>query len=390
MEAKFFPYGKQFIDDDDVEAVIKVLNSSNLTQGPEIEVFENNFANYVDAKYAVTFNSATSALHCVNIANGISENDICVVPANTFVATANSYEYVGAQVHILDIDTETRNIDLDRLEELLATTEIKSLTCVHYAGTPVDMARVHLLSKKHGFKVVEDACHAVGGLQRNGNRIGSAQYSDACVFSFHPVKGVTSGEGGIVTTNDFEIYKRLLRLRSHGINKSRDELILDSNDVWYYEQQELGYNYRMTDISAALGNSQLKKLPQFITKRRHLAKRYDELFADTDIISTVSEIFRDLSGLHLYVIDIPFENIRISKSDFMLELRDQKIGTQVHYIPLYRQPYFKMKYNIDRQNYKNSEMHYASALSIPLYFALSDDDQDYIVSTINKLICKYV
>lgn len=390
MTAKFFPYGKQFVDENDIQAVISVLKSSNLTQGPAIEIFELNFAKYVGADYAVTFNSATSALHCINIAHGIGANDICVVPANTFVATANAYEYVGAKVHIIDIDAETRNIDLDSLEELLFSTKIESLTCVHYAGTPVDMERVYNLSQKYGFKVVEDACHAVGGLEKNGGKIGCAKYSDACVFSFHPVKGLTAGEGGMVTTNNFELYKKLLRLRSHGINKSFAELIRKSNDLWYYEQQELGYNYRMTDISAALGNSQLQKLPRFISKRRELAKNYDYLFANNKLVSPVCENYRDLSGLHLYVIDIEFNNLRINKSDFMKQLREQNIGTQVHYIPLYRHPYFMSKYGNDQKFFKNSEIHYMNALSIPLYYELELNEQEYIATNINEMILKYV
>lgn len=389
MNSKFFPYGKQFVDEDDINAVTKVLKSSNLTQGPSVIEFETNFAKFVGAKYAISFNSATSALHSVNIVHNIEPYDICVVPANTFVATANSYEYLNAKVLILDIDIETRNIDLDKLEELLRTTKIKSLTCVHYAGTPIDMERLSVLAKYYNFMVIEDACHGIGGNYNNKNKIGNSQFSNASVFSFHPVKGLTSGEGGMVTTNNFDCYKRLLRIRSHGINKSKDELFNKANDIWYYEQQELGYNYRMTDIHAALGNSQLKKLNKFVEKRRMLAKNYDKLFSECPDIVPVSVKFRNQSGMHLYVVDIDFEKLNISKSNFMKELISLNIGSQVHYIPLYHHPYFKAKYGYKIENFKNSEFHYKNSLSIPMYYALETSDQNYIVNKMNDLVKKY-
>ena len=385
----YFPYGKQFIDSDDINAVTNVLKSLNLTQGPTITEFERNFAKYVGAQYAVSFNSATSALHSVNIANEIKPLDNCVVPANTFVATANSYEYLDANLIILDIDINTRNINLDKLEQLLGSTEVRSVTCVHYAGTPVDMERLAALAKQFNFIVIEDACHGIGGNYFNGKKIGNSQYSHASVFSFHPVKGLTSGEGGMVTTNSLKLYKRLLNIRSHGINKSRAELIKKTEDIWYYEQQALGYNYRMTDIQAALGNSQLKKLDQFIEKRRCLAKNYDKLLTKVPYISSVSTEFRSDSGLHLYVVDIEFKRLTLSKSDFMKLLITYNIATQVHYIPLYRHPYFQKKYGYKIENFVNSELHYEKALSLPLYYELGPNDQHYIVNTIREIMIKY-
>jgi UDP-4-amino-4,6-dideoxy-N-acetyl-beta-L-altrosamine transaminase len=390
MKSKFFPYGKQYIDQQDIDAVTSALTSSNLTQGPAVESFEQNFAAYVGAKYAITFNSATSALHSVNVANNITKHDICVVPANTFVATANSYEYLGANVRLIDIDPNTRNLDIRQLEHLASTTKVHSVTCVHYAGTPINMNEVRSLSLKFDFKVIEDACHAIGSTQHDGQPVGKANFSDACTFSFHPVKGMTTGEGGMVTTNDHNLYKRLLKLRSHGINKTADELQNKSKNIWYYEQQELGFNYRMTDISAALGNSQLQKLSDFVSKRRQLALNYDRIFSQFEHISPICCQYRDVSSHHLYVIDIPFATLGIDKNTLMLALRKLGIGTQVHYIPIYKHPYFMGKYNNDPINFPNTEQHYRDSLSIPLYYELDYIDQEFIANTINNTILNYV
>ena len=387
------PYGRHDIDESDIEAVVDVLKNGWITQGPQVSAFEKSVAEYVGAKYAVAVANGTAALHLSYLALGVKDGDDIVTSPNTFVATANGARYCGGNVHFVDIDKDTHNIDISLLqkkcEELKAP---KVLAPVHFSGLPVDMRAVQNVAHSCGARIIEDAAHALGAEYSDGSRVGNCKYSDLTIFSFHPVKMIAAGEGGMITTNDDELYRELLRLRSHGINKADDDLICTEAafdqgcpNPWYYEMQELGFNYRITDIQCALANSQMKRLPSFLQRRRQLALRYDQLLVGTPNLRVTAENGRMNSAHHLYIVEIDFEKIGKSRREVMSELLEKGIGTQVHYIPVYRQPYYQ-KLGHQQKCYPKTEDYYRKALTLPLYYSLSDEQQQYVVDNLQSIL----
>ncbi len=376
------PYGRQDISQADIEAVIGVLRSDWLTQGPVVPQFERSLASYCGAKYAVAVSSATSALHLACLALEVGPGDIGWTVPNTFVASANCLRYCGASVDFVDIEKSTLNIDLGALEERLRAARRegklpKVLIPVHFAGRSCDMKTIRKLADEYGFHVIEDASHAVGA-NYAGQPVGNCAYSDLTVFSFHPVKIMTTGEGGMVVGNDAEMLNRIGRLRSHGITREPMEMTAVSEGAWYYEQLELGHNYRMTDIQAALGISQLERLSEFLKRRRFLATRYANILEGLPLMRPEPNAE---SAWHLYVISLDDIERRRSIFDGM---RDKGIGVNVHYIPVHLQPYYR-QLGFVKGMFPVAESYYAGAMTLPLHALLREDEQDYVVETLKGL-----
>lgn len=393
------PYGKHFLDEDDIQAVVDVLRNGWLTQGPKVHEFEERLAAKVRAKYAVAVSSGTAALHLACMIADLDKDSQVFTSVNTFVASANCALYVGAQPKFCDIDETSLNMCPEDLEERLLTAgHMDAVIPVHFAGAPCDMLAIQSLAKKYDAIVIEDASHALGGQYETGEPIGSCVYSDMTVFSLHPVKGVTAGEGGVITTNNKKIYQRLLQLRSHGICKGNfdlpgisigDDTIINTAEAlyqgklnpWYYEMQVLGYNYRITDIQCALATSQLRKLDQFIERRREIASKYDVCFADKELLDTTQNSHRKLSSQHLYVLRVDFEKADMHRASLMEKLFAEGVGTQVHYMPIPMHPYYESRgYKVS--NYPVAEQYYREALSIPIFYGLTDEMLDKIVYNI--------
>ncbi len=391
--SKIIPYGKHYIDEKDIKAVEEVLRYKNLTQGDEVDSFEKEVAKFVGAKYAVAMSSWTAGLHMANLALGIRKGDKVVTSPITFVATSNSVIYCGAEPIFSDIDCDTITICPKKLEQTIKKNpKIKAIIPVHYGGVSCDMESISLLADKYNLSIIEDAAHALGAKHSDGSMVGSCKYSDMTGFSFHPVKSIAAGEGGMITTNSYSLYKSLLRLISHGINKLDDSFInkeaSNTNgkiNPWYYEMQELGFNYRITDIQCALGKSQLKKLTKFIKRRKELVNQYDIAFKTFKNIEPIQTKNRNQSSHHLYVIRINFEKLNISRALLMSELRKKGIITQVHYIPVTSQPYYQ-KNGYNSLTYSESLNFYNEALSIPLYYSLTNKDQELVIEILKNLV----
>ena len=391
MKKDIIPYGKHFIDQDDIDAVINVLKHKNLTQGPAVKSFEEKLAKYVGAKYAVAVSSWTAGLHIACLAANVSSKDKVITSPITFVASSNAALYCGATPIFSEIDSETINMCPDKLRDTInLNPDAKVIIPVHYSGLSCDMKSIKKIADKNRMLVIEDAAHALGAKYADGSMVGSCKYSDMTGFSFHPVKSIAAGEGGMITTNNYEIYLRLLRLRSHGINKLDDKFININNaftdglkNPWYYEMQELGFNFRITDIQCALGESQLKKLNKFIKRRIQLAKRYDKAFSGLKYLRPIHQNYRDQSSHHLYVLRINFKNYSTTRAKFMNMLKKKGILTQVHYLPVTSQPYYQ-KLGYSTSNYPISKKFYEEAISIPLYYSLTFDQQDMVIDTIKS------
>ena len=392
------PYGKHHIDSADIKAITDVLKKGYLTQGPTISLFEKKFAKYVGAKYAVAVSSCTAGLHIAVLSTNIKKNEYLVTSSITFVASPNSAIYSNAKVILSDIDKETLNINSSKLKEAInkfRNSQIKIIMPVHFGGYPCDMKEIKKLANKHKSFLIEDAAHALGGQYKCGSKVGSCKYSDMTVFSMHPVKSIAACEGGIITTNSKILYKKLLKLRSHGINKNDDKFInkMQSKtngkiNPWYYEMQELGFHYRITDIQCALASSQLNKLKKFISKRRKLVSRYDNEFKNNQHIKPTQLTGRKISSLHIYVVRIDFSKLKITRAELMNLLKKNNVITQVHYLPIHYHPF----YNKNLYNYlndSNSVDYYKEALTLPLYYDLSFNQQDFVIRLINKIINKY-
>jgi UDP-4-amino-4,6-dideoxy-N-acetyl-beta-L-altrosamine transaminase len=387
------PYGRHYIDEDDIQAVVNVLRHGALTQGPTIEEFERTVATYVGVKYAVAVSSGTAALHLAALAAGLGPGKSLVTSPITFVASANAALYTGGSPLFADIDTATVNLSPDCLHDTLQRNSgVHAIVPVHFAGLPCDMTSIGKIAEDAGIIVIEDAAHALGAKYPDGRRVGCCTDSLMTVFSFHPVKAIAAGEGGMITTNDELVYRKLIRLRSHGINKLDDSFQLPNQAVengvpspWYYEMQELGFNYRITDIQCSLAISQLKKLDIFIKRRMELVERYDKAFSELENCRPAQIAGRELSAHHLYVLRINFNKIKLSRSQFMLELKERQIGTQVHYIPLPAHPYYR-KLGFKPEDYFNAQQFYEEALSIPLYYALKNEEQEYVIDTFKELL----
>ena len=363
-------YGKQNINQDDIDAVVGVLKSDFLTQGPKVAEFENDLKDYCNVRYAKAVSNGTNALHLAYLAIGVKQGDIVWTSPNTFVATANAALYCGAEVEFVDIDDKTYNMSVECLEKKLFQAKLdnklpKLVVPVHFAGQSCEMKEIWELSKKFGFKVIEDASHALGG-EYLGQKVGNCQYSHMALFSFHPVKMITTGEGGAITTNDKGLDDKLTLLRSHGITKDNNQFQYESHGKWYYEQQALGYNYRLTDIQAALGISQLKRLDSFVSKRRKIAKYY---FNNLKKVITPFQHPDSNSSWHLFVIQT--EN----RESVFQQLMKQGIQPQVHYIPVNSQPFY------NRRALRNSEYLYQNCLSLPIYVDMNNDDCERVVNT---------
>ena len=377
---KFLPYSRQKIDSKDIEAVKKVLKSDFLTQGINVPKFEENVAKKVGAKYAIAVNSATSALHVACMSLEIKKNDIVWTSANSFVASINCATYLGAKVDFIDIDKDTYNLSIDDLKQkLILAKKInklpKLIIVVHFAGLPCELKKIYILSKTYNFKIIEDASHAIGA-KYYGDYIGNCKYADVAIFSFHPVKIITSGEGGMCLTNNRNLRDKMLLLRSHGITKDNSKFKKNKvGEPWYYEQQILGYNYRMSDIHAALGISQLKKLGIFIKKRNIIANNYYKLLKELPLI--LPEKNKNcISSFHLFVIRINFLNTKKTYKEVFNYLRKNKLWVNLHYLPIYSHPFYKNKYN--KIKFKNMETYYKSAISIPIYPGLTFKNQMYV------------
>ena len=386
--SSYIPYGKQDINQADIDAVVEVLRSDWITQGPTIERFEKAVANYCGAKYAVAVSSATAALHIACLAANLGKGDILWTSPNTFVASANCGLYCGAEVDFVDIDANTYNLSIEELESKLVSAAKKDclpkvVIAVHFAGQSCEMAKISALSKQYNFKIIEDASHAIGGKYQEKS-VGCCEFSDMTVFSFHPVKIITTGEGGMVLTNQEELYQKLIRLRSHGITRNPDLMQGESHGAWYYQQLELGFNYRITDIQAALGVSQMNRLDDFVERRQFLAKRYDELLQDLPITLPWQHSETN-SSWHLYVIRLKLDKINKSHRQVFKELRQAGIGVNLHYIPVHIQPYYQ-QLGFKPGDFINSEKYYQEAISIPLYYGLSLEEQDQVVTELEGIL----
>lgn len=382
------PYGRQQISDADIQAVVEVLKSDYLTQGPAVPAFENAVAAYCGAGHAVAVNSATSALHLACLALGVRAGDCVWTTPITFVASANCALYCGADVDFVDIDPSTFNISVPALEEKLQRAEQsgrlpKVVIPVHLCGLSCDMAAIHRLSKRYGFRVIEDASHAIGGRYQK-QLIGNCRYADICVFSFHPVKIITTGEGGMALTNDALLAKRMALLRSHGITRDAAEMTHEADGPWYYQQIELGFNYRMTDLQAALGLSQLKRLDAFVARRQQVAGFYRHYLAGLPVVLQ-SQPEDCYSAFHLLVIRLQSADCKMPHREVFCRLRDAGIGVNLHYIPVHLQPYYQRR-GFKPGDFPQAERYYAEALTLPLYPDLSEARQLHVIATLRASV----
>ncbi len=387
------PYGRHHIDDEDIEAVINILRGGILTQGPAIEAFEQFIVSYTGAKFAVAVSSGTAALHLAALAAGVGPGETLITSPITFVASANAGLYAGGNVAFADIDPDTINMSPLVLDEVLKKNpKTKVVIPVHFAGLPCDMPAIKKLADASRALVIEDAAHALGSTYPDGSRVGCCAHSLMTIFSFHPVKAIAAGEGGMITTNDAAVYRKLLRLRSHGINKLDDPLI-NSNyshtkgnqNSWYYEMQELGFHYRITDMQAGLATSQLKKLEKFIDRRREIVARYDNAILTMQNCRPAQNLGREESGHHLYVLRIDFDKIGKNREELMQALRKRGIGSQVHYIPVPAHPVYQ-KLGHRPETFPHSQKYYSESLSIPVFYGLTEQQQNQIIAAIQELV----
>ncbi len=381
-------YGRQSIDRSDVDAVVAVLQSDFLTQGPAVERFEAALAERVGARHAVAVSSGTAALHVACLAAGIGLGDLGLTSAMTFAASANCLRYAGAEAGFVDIDHDTLGMATAGLQRALAERQVKAVIPVHLGGLASKAADIRTLAK--GRIVIEDAAQAFGATYESGKPVGCGAHSDMAIFSFHPVKTITTGEGGAVVTNDDELARRLRMLRSHGMERDAARFVAtDAKESgalkpWFHEQQVLGFNYRMTDIQAALGLSQLARLDQFLARRRAIATRYDEAFASLPHVRLpqASSADRARSALHLYIALFDFAAMDTTRTAFMTRLREAGVGSQVHYIPVYRHPYYAARKAAEPADFPEAERYYAGCLSLPLYPDLTDEDVEHVIATV--------
>lgn len=382
------PYGKQDIQQSDIDALVEVLTSDFLTQGPKVPAFEAAVAGKVGAEHALAMNSATSALHIACLALGLGEGDWLWTTPVTFVASANCGLYCGAQVDFVDIDSDTYNISVaaltNKLEKAAKENCVpKVLVVVHLCGQPCEMRAIKALADKYGVKVIEDASHAIGG-KYQGEYIGNGRYSDITVFSFHPVKIITTAEGGMALTNCDELATKMNLLRSHGITRDPELMTHEPDGPWYYQQVDLGFNYRMTELQAALGLSQLGRLDDYVAKRHELAKRYDELLQELPVTCPYQHPDSS-SGLHLYVIRLKLNELPVSHKRVFEFLREQGIGVNLHYIPVHTQPYYE-QFGFKSEDFPEAMSYYREAISLPMYPNLTSDEQDNVVKALQKAL----
>jgi len=381
------PYGRQDITQADIDSVVEVLKSDFITQGPAVTRFEQAIADYCSVNYGVAVNSATSALHIACLALGLGTGDWLWTSPNTFVASANCGLYCGAQVDFVDIDPQTYNMSVDHLRDKLETAELegrlpKIVVPVHFAGQSCDMKSIRALADRYGFKIIEDASHAIGGRYLD-KAIGGCHYSDITVFSFHPVKIITTAEGGLAVTNDELLAKTMQYFRSHGITRDAEFMESASDGSWYYQQIELGFNYRITDIQAALGYSQLQRLDSYIEQRHQIRLRYDQLLSDLSLVLPW-QYPDSYSALHLYPIQIKPE-AKINRKQAFESLREKGVGVNVHYIPVHTQPYYQ-RFGFKPEDFPNALEYYQRTISLPMFSALKEDEQSVVVKSLREIL----
>ncbi|WP_299185940.1 UDP-4-amino-4,6-dideoxy-N-acetyl-beta-L-altrosamine transaminase [uncultured Psychrobacter sp.] len=385
----FIPYGRQNITKEDINAVVEVLESDFLTQGPKVPNFEEAIKTQCNVKFAFAMNSATSALHAACLALGVGKGDLVWTTPITFVASANCALYCGASIDFVDIDPKTYNLSTQALKDKLQTAKVKGqlpkvVIPVHLCGQPCDMEGIYELSKEYDFSVIEDASHAIGGKYKD-QPIGNCQYSDITIFSFHPVKIITTAEGGVATTNSEDLAQKLDLLRSHGITRDPELMTHEPDGPWYYQQVDLGFNYRMTELQAALGSSQIKRLNDINESRHRIADRYNHKLANLSVIVPY-QISEGHSGLHLYVIRLKLDEIKATHLDVFNSLRASNIGVNLHYIPVHLQPYYQNNFGFKMGDFPQAEQYYKEAISLPLYPDLTEEQQDYIVETLQGIL----
>jgi len=383
---KKIPYGRQNITDEDISAVVEVLKSDYLTQGPKIAEFEENFAAYVGSKYAVAVSNGTAALHLNAMALGVKPGDKVITSPITFVASANCVRYCGGELIFADIDPDTYLLDINKVRELLekdTNKEIKGIIPVNFAGRLVDMEAFRTIADEYGCWIIEDACHSPGGYFINSEaekiRSGSGRYADLAIFSFHPVKHIAAGEGGMITTNSETLYKHLLILRTHGIQQDSPKRIHDDS-LWYYEMQELGYNYRLTDIQAALGLSQLKRADEGLVRRKEIAATYYNYFKNKDYVKGQSKVIEG-HAYHLYVIEVE------QRKELHAYLRDLNIYAQIHYVPTHLMPYYR-DFGWSEGDLPNAEAYYGRCISLPVFPTLTQEEQEFVIEKIDVFFKK--
>lgn len=389
---RMIPYGRQHLDADDIRAVVAVLESGALTQGPMVGAFEEAIRSYVGAKYAVAMASGTAGLHLAAIAAGVGPGTALVTSPITFVASSNAALYAGGGPLFADVDPDSVNMSPASLRDVLSEHKnVRAIVPVHFGGLPCDMEAIKVAADAVGAIVIEDAAHALGATYADGSRVGNCRYSAMTMFSFHPVKAITAGEGGMITTNDEAIYRRLLRLRSHGINKLDDPLEYPAQaatdgvrNLWYYEMQELGFHYRITDIQCALATSQLSKIEVFLARRRALVNAYDQAFIHLRN-ARPAQGERNRSGHHLYVLRIDFAGAGTTRAALMQELRAREIITQVHYIPVPAHPLYR-RLGFKPEDYPHAQRYYEEALTIPLFYDLTDAQQRHVIASVEELV----
>lgn len=378
---KTIPYGQHNINEDDIQAVVETLRSDWLTQGPMVERFEQDVAKYCGAKYAVAVANGTAALHLALLAAGFQKGDEVITSPITFVASANCIVYTGATPIFADIDAQTYCIDPQQIKNRI-TPRTKGIIPVHFAGQPCDMEAIYALARTHDLIVIEDAAHAINASYQTGGKackVGSCTNSDMTIFSFHPVKHITTGEGGIITTNSRSLYEKLCLLRTHGITKDPVKLT-QNHGPWYYEQQELGFNYRITDFQCALGLSQLKRLDHFIKRRKHIVEAYNTAFAKNKNLVTPHQRQGSNSSWHLYMLGLK----SIDRSKFFQQLRESDIGVNVHYIPVHLQPYYQKQFGYRRGDYPFAETYYENVITLPLHPDMTDDEVLYVINAVSN------
>ncbi|AMB85436.1 UDP-4-amino-4,6-dideoxy-N-acetyl-beta-L-altrosamine transaminase [Pseudomonas agarici] len=382
------PYGRQEITQTDIDAVVGVLQSDFLTQGPMVPRFEQRVAQHVGASHALAVNSATSALHMACLALGLGPGDRLWTTPITFVASANCALYCGAEVDFVDIDPRTYNLCPQALADKLEQAERegtlpKVVVPVHLCGQPCDMQAIHALSQRYGFKIIEDASHAIGG-KYQGEFIGNCRYSDITVFSFHPVKIITTAEGGMALTNDGELANKMALLRSHGITRDPSQMTHEADGPWYYQQIDLGFNYRMTELQAALGVTQMERLDLYVARRHQLARRYDDLLANLPV-TTPWQHSESYSGLHLYVIRLQLDQIKKTHRQVFDSLRELGIGVNLHYIPVHTQPHYE-RMGFKPEDFPQAQTYYREAISIPMFQTMTDKQQDEVITALHKAV----